>query len=315
MHTPRPQAIAVLLFLILLFPFFWIHIALAQDSAPNQKTTAEKTDEKTIRALITQLGDDSFEKREAATKALAAIGLPAFELLRKAAASGADQELRERAAKLAKEMNQLRFGPTVKDKLWGNSVDPDGDCRFLLELNQLHIWIPGTPHRLGVEAGPKALNAPRVLQEIDGDFTAEVQIPRAAPTAREKHLGSSPWYGAGIVAWQDNKNYLRFERGRNTFDPRSPTIASWELRSAGKHARKGATADGKFDDSQPVFLKMERKGNVFRASYSQDGKAWKDLPPITADLTKKLQIGVCATHNTQAPYEIVFEGWKISHAK
>ena len=53
-----------------------------------------------INALIEQLGDDSFEKREAASKALADIGVPAVRFLRKAAATSNELEIRRRAERV-----------------------------------------------------------------------------------------------------------------------------------------------------------------------------------------------------------------------
>ena len=61
----------------------------AQDAALSPQPKKGAPDEKTIQALIMQLGDDSFDKREAAHNALATIGLPAFDLLRKAMADAA----------------------------------------------------------------------------------------------------------------------------------------------------------------------------------------------------------------------------------
>jgi hypothetical protein len=53
-----------------------------------------------VTRLIEQLGDDEFETREAATKALAKVGEPALPALRKASAASADLEVRRRAARL-----------------------------------------------------------------------------------------------------------------------------------------------------------------------------------------------------------------------
>src|SRR5262245_46951460 len=52
-----------------------------------------------IEALIKQLSDDSFVKREAASKALEKIGKPALAALRKAAEDSNDLEVRDRASK------------------------------------------------------------------------------------------------------------------------------------------------------------------------------------------------------------------------
>ena len=59
---------------------------------PGQETDAER-----IARLIKQLGDDSFTKREAASKELDSIGESAISALRKVVASSPDAEIRRRA--------------------------------------------------------------------------------------------------------------------------------------------------------------------------------------------------------------------------
>ena len=80
--------------------------AAAQTPAPG------KVDEKTIRALIDDLGHDSFERRELAEKRLAQIGEPALRLLGEAAERSSDFEVRERAEKLMANI-QSRLFPFV----------------------------------------------------------------------------------------------------------------------------------------------------------------------------------------------------------
>jgi WD40 repeat protein len=72
----------------------------SQEGTPKAQDKKDAPDEKTIRALIVQLGDDSFDQREAAEKRLAEIGEPALALLQKAAKDNAEAEVRERAAKV-----------------------------------------------------------------------------------------------------------------------------------------------------------------------------------------------------------------------
>ena len=57
---------------------------------------AGKPTPKQIAQLIEQLGSNSYEEREQATKKLAEIGLPALDALQKAASKG-DPEIRKRA--------------------------------------------------------------------------------------------------------------------------------------------------------------------------------------------------------------------------
>jgi hypothetical protein len=122
-RTSRLGATSLLLGLTALchVSLFWretVPAATGQNAAQTPKSVA--VDEKTIRGLIAQLGDDSFDKREAAQKSLADIGLPAFDLLRNAATEAADLEVRERAGKLVKEINHLRF--TGRAILFGSVI-------------------------------------------------------------------------------------------------------------------------------------------------------------------------------------------------
>jgi len=75
-------------------------------------------DAERVARLIRQLGDDDFEKRDAASKELDAIGEPAAAALRQAAKSAADPEVRRRAEGVL----QAQAGRAAKrefDKLQG----------------------------------------------------------------------------------------------------------------------------------------------------------------------------------------------------
>jgi RNA polymerase sigma factor (sigma-70 family) len=67
--------------------------------APVPKQETQTPDPQRVAALIRQLGDDAFAKREAASKELEAIGVPALAALKKARASD-DPEIRRRATLL-----------------------------------------------------------------------------------------------------------------------------------------------------------------------------------------------------------------------
>ncbi len=92
-------------FLLLVASLTWQQAAPAQGAAP--QAPQEVVDEKLIGALITQLGDDAFDKREDASRRLAAIGEPALPLLKKAAAESSDAEVRDQAGQLAANIESL----------------------------------------------------------------------------------------------------------------------------------------------------------------------------------------------------------------
>jgi hypothetical protein len=62
-----------------------------------------------IQKLIEQLGSGNYEERQAANNRLAEIGEPAWNALRKAAATNDDLEIRRRAGRLAQEIGKKTF--------------------------------------------------------------------------------------------------------------------------------------------------------------------------------------------------------------
>src|SRR4051794_37371747 len=64
-------------------------------------------------------------------------------------------------------------GPWVRD--WDKPTDPKGDCRFERDRGQLTITVPGEGHDLD-PVDDVALDAPRLLRPVEGDFAVEVRV-------------------------------------------------------------------------------------------------------------------------------------------
>ncbi len=80
----------------------------------------------------------------------------------------------ETASPVVKTPESTLPGGLPFDVGWDKPVDPDGDCKFLVGKNTLFIEVPGKDHDLGVDRG--VMNAPRMLREVEGDFTAQVRV-------------------------------------------------------------------------------------------------------------------------------------------
>src|SRR4051794_37085474 len=65
-----------------------------------------------------------------------------------------------------------KSSPVVKG--WGRVTDSDGDCNLTAKDNAVEFKIPGKSHDFASEL--KLQNAPRVLQDVNGDFIAEVKV-------------------------------------------------------------------------------------------------------------------------------------------
>jgi hypothetical protein len=74
---------------------------LAAQAGTLRGGAGNETQTEKIAALIDQLGDDGFASREAASAELVALGEPALTLLRQAAATSPDLEIRWRAEQIA----------------------------------------------------------------------------------------------------------------------------------------------------------------------------------------------------------------------
>lgn len=202
-------------------------------------------------------------------------------------------------------------------KLFGTPVDPLKDCKFTLDGTKLTLTAGKGDHDLAVEA--KEMNAPRVVKEIEGDFSVSVKVsgeyPKGAKGATEKR--TIVFYGAGILVWEDEKNYVRLEKAYIDSLNGTPVncYGSWELRAGGEWVRRGTNEDFKMDAKDPAYLKLARKGNKFTAAISTDGKKWTELEEIEAEMGKKVKIGVCAVHICDTGFDTVFEDYQLKADK
>jgi len=169
-------------------------------------------DEKTIGALIADLGNESFDKRDKAHKRLLAIGAPAVALLRKAAVNNSDFEARERAAQLAEAIQELglvayrvdfhhdfRKQPVPNKKF--ALVGPDAAQIVKSEPDGLRITLP--TEKTGDAIGVRADFA------IKGDFdiTVHYELIKAVNPAT-----NSTGFDIYLVTESSNTEALTFKR-------------------------------------------------------------------------------------------------------
>ncbi|XGW00047.1 MAG: DUF1349 domain-containing protein [Leptolyngbya sp. BL-A-14] len=191
---------------------------------------------------------------------------------------------------------------------WGKVLDPMGDCRFIVRQTQLTIAIPGTDHALAIERGQ--INAPRVLQVVKGNFVVQVKVSGAFPkNSRSLVTSRLPFYGAGLLLWQNENNYVRLERTALFSQGNNLSYVNFEKRQNGKWAN--LTEMPLTVPDQAVFLKLERQDDQISAAASYDGKHWTSLPSFKLTLPTKLQVGILAGHNTASPFAPVFTNFSL----
>jgi uncharacterized protein (TIGR03067 family) len=142
-----------------------IGLAIAVEAGARCVDLGNDTTAGRIARLIEQLGNDSFARREAASKDLEAIGEPALGSLRKAA-SGGDAEIRLRAKRIVRAI-AARAGQKELAKWAGSWKSPDGTWMKITGDR----WSSGTP-TFGPVAGVMRVTELREKMVL-ADFSVE----------------------------------------------------------------------------------------------------------------------------------------------
>jgi RNA polymerase sigma factor (sigma-70 family) len=189
----------------------------------------------------------------------------------------------------------------AKPSSW-KPVDPDGDCTITAEGPAITLGVPGTPHDLSAEIG--RVNAPRVLQELEGDFRLQVKV---CGTLHARGLSTVPgrlaYQAGGLLLWRDGQDYVRLERAVMNRQGLLQSGVAFETRV------NGLLGEAHWADlpDQDVYLRLERRGSRLLGAYSLDGREWTVLPSLTMALPAKVQAGIAAINACRKPLAVRFE--------
>jgi regulation of enolase protein 1 (concanavalin A-like superfamily) len=175
-----------------------------------------------------------------------------------------------------------------------------------LKEGALTCQVQGTLHDLNIDIGKT--NGPRVVQEVEGDFLAEVKVCGSfQPGPVRTGPRSVPVNGGGLLLWQDDGNYIRLERAAMYRDGRVLGIVNFESREHG--TREQVHNKGGLDPRQDIWLRLERRGAVISGSFSTDGRSWEDLEPMDVGWPERLEIGVDVVNSCGDPMTVRFQDY------
>ena len=198
---------------------------------------------------------------------------------------------------------------------WGQVIDPDGDCTITASDGKITVTVPGTTHDLSsYHSIYKKRNAPRVLQEVDGDFTVEVEVsgtfePGTAGTLPEAY----PFNGAGLLLWDNDADYVRFERNvwvtsQGEHSSYTPLFEYWQN---DQDLMQDQPSSKPFFKGPSTWLRITRQGNQLHAAVSNDGTNWIEQNPVTVQLPEKIEVGVDAINTSKKPFKVEFSELKL----
>ena len=193
---------------------------------------------------------------------------------------------------------------------WGSIVDPDGDCSVVIENDSIELHVPAGAHDLSAELNK--MNAPRILQDVRGDFVAEIKIDGEFVTGEATISGRTAYNGAGLLLWLDDRNYTRLERAALKRSGQVRHYVNFEQRIDGKIQFFGAPVDFQVDATQPCYLRLERKGQQILGSAKQGDDPWRALIPNSAPLPPAVRFGIAAVNASDAPFAPQFSELQFS---
>jgi regulation of enolase protein 1 (concanavalin A-like superfamily) len=193
---------------------------------------------------------------------------------------------------------------------WGTALDPDGDYKIRPVGSARVIDVPASLHDLNVVVDK--YNSPRVVFDVDGDFTTSVKIVGSfRPGRTALKANTIPYIGAGIFLSVDEKNYLLFERAATLRDGKPGNFAHFEQFVDGARAavHNGPLAAG------TAYLRLERRGTKLSGEVSKDGKRWTLLEPIQTSWPAQIRVGLNALNTSDTRFLVRFEEFTLKDAK
>jgi regulation of enolase protein 1 (concanavalin A-like superfamily) len=194
-------------------------------------------------------------------------------------------------------------------KGWGTVVDPDGDCKFAENQGKLTITIPNLPHDFTFRPDFVNQNGPRIIQDVDGDFSIQVRVmtfPR--PEKKTSSNGKYSFVGAGLLVWLDNRNFIRCERSA---EGNAGSLFVWleRFKDATSVARKLTQIA-----NNDTYLQVQRKDTTltFTVKAGGDDQQWMPVQTLEVDLPQKLKVGVHALNTTTKVFSPQFDNFKIT---
>lgn len=194
-------------------------------------------------------------------------------------------------------------------KLYGTRVDEKRRAKFTSDAAGLTISV-------GKGAGEvflNALDAPRVVREVEGDFVARVAITLPVPAERPDR-GNRTFVGAGLVVVFGADRHLQFGRlhevAADRAEPAWVNLFHVDSYSPKLIEYRRFTSVAATD--KPVRLSLTRKGKKFTAEHSFDGKKWELIKSVEEPAPEKVTLGLFALHDRDEAMDVAFTGYTVA---
>jgi S1-C subfamily serine protease len=211
----------------------------------------------------------------------------------------------------------VKRAPENSFSILGPLIDPlrqpPKDCERHRDGDILTIQVPAGVKLLSAELNAK--NSPMCLADVEGDFVAVVKIGGAMvpgvdpPRYKGKDILPGTYQGAGLILWQDSKNYVRLERGVQSTRGQV-TLTSEALLEIVKGGKTMAYLYKPVPD-QPLYLCMRRIEGAFTFMFGPNGKQWLTHQKLAVTFPNKIQVGLVASNMSKQALTARFEDFEL----
>ena len=197
--------------------------------------------------------------------------------------------------------------PPIDPIKWGEVSDPVGAGRALADGDTLVLTAAGTI----ADYWNTRQTSPRIMREIEGNFTAEVTVrPTFDPApAWDRHNPYAIFQSAGLLVDAGPERWIRWEHALDK-NPSVPSLREETFRS-GRNALF-ARQTKEWDPQKPVRLRLSRHGDLFTTAWSQDGGEWvESLAQRNLGWPRKVRVGLLIVNTCTRPLTAGFTEFKI----
>jgi len=208
-------------------------------------------------------------------------------------------------------------GPTATFAALGPLIDPHKqpvkDCQVQRDANSLTIEVPAGVRLLSSELDVR--NAPMMLADVDGDFVAQVKVSgnmvpgTDTPKFKGKNVLPGTYQGAGVLLWQDTKNYILVERSVTT-KRGNVVLSNKALVEIIKGGRPAASISVLVSEG-PLYLRLQRIDGALAFLFGPDGKRWITSQKLAVVFPAKVQVGLVACNMSKQPLSAQFEAFVL----
>ena len=163
----------------------------------------------------------------------------------------------------------------------------------------------------------KLFTAPAALAQVDGDFLTAVMVTNDfdpggaainAPGANRKFPFT--FQGAGLLIWQDSKNFVRLERTKGSVE-KGVSLIHRVLFEVYKDGKLVALHYSKPIPEKPIVLAAMRKGSAMRMLFGEPGKGLVVFQELALDFKPAVLVGLSASNLSKQPLKARFEEFEL----